>query len=214
MKSITKKFLEVMKECNFVEKNGTNSYHGYKYTTCADVLHKVNASLVKHGIVSVAVPELISLTDVKTNKGNIEKLATVQVNISLMDADSDESLCITGIGSGQDSGDKAVMKAETAAIKYAYLLSLAISTGNDPEADSRTDENTSMEGSRNTGSRNPFPMDFPNEKNTGFPRANPSPKTAVCVSCGVPISEKVRNYSMRQFGKPLCMDCQKRHMTA
>lgn len=80
-----------------------------------------------YGIIWAAVPELISLTDVKTNKGNIEKPAAVQVNISLMDADSDESLCITGIGSGQDSGDKAVMKAETAAIKYAYLLSLAIS---------------------------------------------------------------------------------------
>ena len=57
------------------------------------MLHKVNASLVKHGIVSAAAPELISLTDVKTNKGNIEKPAAVQVNISLMDADSDESLC-------------------------------------------------------------------------------------------------------------------------
>ena len=34
------------------------------------------------------------------------------------------------------------MKAQTAVIKYAYLLSLAISTGDDPEADHRTDENS------------------------------------------------------------------------
>ena len=33
------------------------------------------------------------------------------------------------------------MKAQTAAIKYAYLLSLAISTGDDPEADTKTDQN-------------------------------------------------------------------------
>lgn len=29
------------------------------------------------------------------------------------------------------------MKAQTAAIKYAYMLSLAISTGDDPEADQK-----------------------------------------------------------------------------
>ncbi len=211
---IAVKFLEVMKECKYIEKSGTNSYHGYKYATSADVLSKVNSALVKHGLISIAVPKLLGLTDVATSRGNVEKLASVQIDITLIDAETGETLSISGIGSGQDSGDKAVMKAETAAIKYAYLLSLAISTGDDPEADSRTDENTSMEGSRNAGSRNPFPMDFPSQKNTGFPRANPSPKTAVCVSCGAPISEKVRNYSMRQFGKPLCMNCQKNHQSA
>ena len=80
-----------------------------------------------YGIIWAAVPELISLTDVKTNKGNIEKPAAVQVNISLMDADSDESLCITGIGSGQDSGDKAVMKEESRACKSPGFLSCFIS---------------------------------------------------------------------------------------
>lgn len=49
----------------------------------------------------------------------------MKVNITLIDRDSDESVLITGIGSGQDSGDKAVMKAQTAAIKYAYMLSVS-----------------------------------------------------------------------------------------
>ena len=104
----------------------------------------MNAALVEHGLASLVIPELISLEEVKTAKGNIEHLATVKVNITLIDRDSDESVLITGIGSGQDSGDKAVMKAQTAAIKYAYMLSLSISTGDDPEADARTDENTSV----------------------------------------------------------------------
>lgn len=58
----------------------------------------------------------------------------------LLDAETGETVTITGLGSGQDSGDKAVMKAQTAAIKYAYLLSMAISTGDDPEADIKTDQ--------------------------------------------------------------------------
>ena len=35
------------------------------------------------------------------------------------------------------------MKAQTAAIKYAFMLSLCIATGDDPEADTGTDEVTS-----------------------------------------------------------------------
>ncbi len=46
--------MEVMRDCSHVAKNGTNDYHKYKYVTAADVLEKVNASLTKHGIASVA----------------------------------------------------------------------------------------------------------------------------------------------------------------
>ena len=131
-----------MHECSYVQKNGKNQFHGYKYATSADVLEKVNQSFVKHGIISLAKPELFDLTDVTTLKGNVEKLATIQMTITLMDVETGETFEIVGIGSGQDAGDKAVMKAETAAIKYAYMLTLNISTGDDPEADTKTDEHT------------------------------------------------------------------------
>ena len=59
MKLIAAKMIEVMKECSHVLKNGTNNFHAYKYATCADVLEKVNASFVKHGISTMAVPDFI-----------------------------------------------------------------------------------------------------------------------------------------------------------
>ena len=40
MLKLSKKFVEVMKECNYIAKNGTNNFHGYKYATSADVLEK------------------------------------------------------------------------------------------------------------------------------------------------------------------------------
>ena len=55
-----------MHECSYVQKNGKNQFHGYKYATSADVLEKVNQSFVKHGIISLAKPELFDLTDVTT----------------------------------------------------------------------------------------------------------------------------------------------------
>ena len=172
-------------------------------------MSKVNAALVEQGLASLVIPELISLEEVKTAKGSIEHLATVKVNITLIDRDSDESVLITGIGSGQDSGDKAVMKAQTAAIKYAYMLSLSISTGDDPEADTRTDESTSVAPSRKT-----TPI-----KTTAKSRAVAIPlkqerpaagAASYCEECGIKLTDKVRAFSESRYHRMLCMDCQKR----
>ena len=67
-----------MAECAYVAKNGLNSFHKYKYATAEDVLQKVNESLTKNKIASIAVPELIEFTDVTNLKGNTEHLATVR----------------------------------------------------------------------------------------------------------------------------------------
>lgn len=194
--ALVAKLVNVMAECSYVAKNGNNAFHHYKYATSADVLEKVNAALTKYKIGSVVLPELVSVVDVKTAKGNMEKLATVKIDIMLIDSESEETLTISGLGSGQDAGDKAVMKAQTAAIKYAYLLSLAISTGDDPEADLKTDENSGAVSKINRGARKVASKDATNDN--------------VCEDCGSVITERVGRYSIGKYGKQLCMDCQKR----
>ena len=199
MQKLASKFIEVMQECSHIAKNGTNTFHKYKYATSADVLEKVNAALVKHGIASMVSPELVSLTDVQTAKGSIEHLATVKIEILLIDKESGEQFVLRGLGSGQDSGDKAVMKAQTAAIKYAYMLSLAISTGDDPEADQKTDESFAV-------SQTTRASKAPSQS----ARATPSKQSAaaVCQDCGTHITQKVATFSMNRYGRPLCMNCQ------
>lgn len=193
IKKITAKLVKVMEEVSHVQKNGTNEFHKYQYATASDVLEKVNEALVKNKICSIAKADLISLEHVANAKGNQEHLATVQMNIRLIDSESGEYVDIAGLGNGQDSGDKAVMKAETASIKYAYMMAFNISTGDDPEADIKTDQ--------------------------FVPAASASPrvvkgtssKNLVCVDCGAGISDKVFNFSVKRFGTALCMDCQKNH---
>lgn len=195
---IAKKLVNVMIECGHIAKNGLNSYHQYKYATAEDVLLKVNSALTKNKIASVVIAEIASMVDVINLKGNTEHLVTVNVQIKLIDSESGECVDLFGIGSGQDAGDKAVMKAQTAAIKYAYMMSLCIATGDDPEADTKTDENSSI---GNKGSKV-----VNNVKKISTIRKS----ITVCANCGEEItSDRVVQFSMAKYNKPLCMDCQK-----
>ena len=187
MKNLSKKLVEVMKDCGHVAKNGSNDFHKYKYATAADVLSIVNDSLTKHGVMSAVESNLIEIREVRTAKGNSENLATVKTFVTLTDSDSGEQIKIKGLGSGQDAGDKSVAKAQTMAIKYAFLLSFAISTGDDPEADTHTDEVM-------TGNKNNFQPS--------------SHHSLTCSDCGKSISQKIADYSQSKFGKFLCFDCQ------
>ena len=196
---IAKKLVNVMNECSHITKNGLNSYHQYKYATAEDVLLKVNEALTKNKIASVVIPEVASMVDVTNLKGNTEHLVTVNVQIKLIDSESGESVDFFGIGSGQDVGDKAVMKAQTAAIKYAYMLSLCIATGDDPEADNKTDENSAV-GNKGTKIAK---IDVKTSKQTAR-------NIVICANCGEEIkNERVIQYSIGRYNKPLCMTCQK-----
>ena len=190
MQKIAGKLIQVMAECSQIPKKGVNDFHHYKYATSADVLEKVNSALVKHKLASVVTPEVLQASEVLNSKGNAEQRVTVRVVITLVDAESGESVLLVGLGSGQDVGDKAVMKAQTAAIKYAYLMSLAISTNDDPEADSRTDEGMQDISRAGMAVRNG--------------------NAARCSDCEVPITPGVEKVSVNKFGKPLCMKCQKK----
>ena len=50
MQKLASKFIEVMRDCSHISKNGKNDFHGYKYATSADVLERVNAALVENHV--------------------------------------------------------------------------------------------------------------------------------------------------------------------
>ena len=192
MQNISKKFVEVMRDCSHVAKNGSNDFHKYNYATAADVLEKVNSSLTKHGLASVVTPNILSEQQITTAKGTVENLVTVEVVVTLIDPDSAETLTIKGLGSGQDAGDKSVAKAQTMAIKYAYLNSLAIATSDDPEADQHTDEVAQPPSA---------------------PVKNKNPPALTCHDCGANITQRVADYSKNKFGRFLCFDCQRAYQS-
>ena len=191
-----------MKSCSYIEKTGENTFHGYSYVTSSDVLERVNDALTSVGLITAVTPTLLDLREVQTAKGNIDKHATISVTISIIDVETGESVQISGIGSGQDSGDKAIMKAETAAIKYAYMLSFCIATGDDPEADNTTDLKTQDTSPKESTTRQ-----------TARSNQRMVSDDLHCADCGCTISSKVSNFSKQRYHMPLCMNCQKNYQS-
>ncbi len=132
--NLRQKLVEISKEIGFLEFDGHNPMYQKKgqaqgtsnYTTAAGVIRKLNAALAKHSVLLTVESEDVIFPD--------PKLAVVRCQVAFRDTESDEVIFSFGSGSGKDSGDKAVMKASTAAYKYAIAHALALGWGaEDPE---------------------------------------------------------------------------------
>lgn len=127
--SLAKKMVLLMGECTKIKKDKKHG-QGYTYASCTVILNKINEALVKHGVCSFSKSEQIP--------NGQEKFFIVKNTIILVDAESGESMEISGIGGG-----KSVEAAQTLALKYAWLTTLNISAGEDPEADNNKDKSRS-----------------------------------------------------------------------
>jgi hypothetical protein len=203
MKNIASKLIKVSRECAAVAKNGTNDFHRYTYVQANDVAKIVNQALINHGIATTVTHEVLNFSSAINKNGKEEKVVTVKATVTFVDADSGETLTTTGLGSGQDIGDKATMKAETAALKYCYIQSFNMACSDtDPEADSSVDERMGAEKQTTyrASTLQPPAQDTTTSLSTQL----------LCASCNIPISPKIHDFSIRTFKQPLCLECQKR----
>ena len=205
--SLAEKLLKVMTDCASVVKDGYNKHYDYRYITAAKVNDIVNAALVNHGIVTTSEATLLESVDVSTGSGKRERLATVKVEITLHDKDSEETMTISGIGSGQDATDKGVAKAQTMAVKYAWKSALLIADASD---DPDSDSTTTTSDSATTFVQTDRPGGTPIGKTAANGWSGDGKKiVGKCEKCGRDVNEKSAYYSHRSFGEHLyCYNCQ------
>ena len=183
--SIDAKLVSVMQACHSMSKDAENPTAGYKYLSAEKLIGKVNEQFTKHGLSVQTLADLKKFLPIETTIGTREITAVVKVTILVTDSETGDSRKFEGLGQGIDAGDKAVMKATTAATKYAYISGLCIAMTDDPE----TDLNTSAYKKNPAGMNN---------------------IAGKCDKCGKAIDQRVIDYSTRNFGRRLCMDCQQK----
>lgn len=140
IKHVASKLAKVMAACRYVHRDRRNEFLKYNYMSTAAILEKVNAACVEQNFATIVVSKIMNQTERTNRSGAIETLVTIQIDVTLVDCDSGELLTFTGLGSGQDIGDKAAAKAQTMALRHSWMTTLNISTGEDPEADTHEDE--------------------------------------------------------------------------
>lgn len=143
MKDLAKlatKMVKIMASCSRVAKTGTNEFHHYNYVKAESVMAALNAACVENNVACIPRFQIEAEAEKTQRSGQIAKMITVSVDVYLVDGSTGASMVAHALGTGEDAGDKAVAKAQTMAIKYALMSTCLISTGDDAEADTKTDE--------------------------------------------------------------------------
>ena len=132
-KTLANRIAEIMGTIGNVEKKGKISSQGsgpsYNFATDPDVLRTVIPKLSDEGI--VLVPEQVEVLSIEPNMRGTQLIASIRTHWLV--TDGTEELRLQSLGMGQDSGDKALPKAQTNARKYALFMLLHIVTGDDPD---------------------------------------------------------------------------------
>lgn len=131
-KSLHAKLAEIMSAVGYIPKTGDGP--GYRFAAATVVADKVRDELASRKVTFTPVRiDVLTPPDLKTISEK-QRLISLLVTWRFTDAESGETHDIVSIGTGADQTDKAAPKAQTNALKYAFLMAFAIPTGDDPEA--------------------------------------------------------------------------------
>lgn len=138
--SVYKKLLAAQSQIKSVPKNGYNKFSNYAYATETDVINYIGPILNDVGLFHSCETVSREVHFTEADKGYLVR-AVVDVLLIFVDPEDDSKHVVASNGYAHDkNGDKALFKAITGATKYAYLKGLGIPTGDDPEHDSKEDE--------------------------------------------------------------------------
>lgn len=129
--SLYKKIAQVMGKVERVPKRGRNNFHNYDYVTESDLVDHVRKFMVEEGLVlfnNIREYEIVG------------EIAVVTIEFTLCCIDTGESVTTAIVAEGADKGDKKFYKAMAGGTKYYLMKTFLIPTGDDPEADSVTDQ--------------------------------------------------------------------------
>lgn len=207
--TLAAKMAAVMGKINRVPKNGFNAFHKYAYATESDITDAVRSLLAEQQVFIFSSVRDVTQETVTDDRGRVTIRTRVWVDFTFMDGETGDTFVASYPGEGHDPGDKGVPKALTTATKYFLLKTFLIPTGDDPEADTHTDERAEEashaarsgkgEASKTTGVKAP-----PKESDTRL----------TCTQCGQIVTQAVATFSEHKFGRTLCQSCQKEAKSA
>lgn len=161
--SLVAKLCEAGAAIGWIEKGGYNEFHKYKYATESDIVSALRGELFKRKV--FIFPHIIKYSrtpiEIETMKWSdaekmkvpsVRKTAITEMDIewTFVDGESGEKWTVMVPGVGEDSVDKGLYKAFTGSEKYLLMKSFLLPTGDDPERDSKEEEETAKQANKAT----------------------------------------------------------------
>ena len=140
--NLVQKLIQVYEKIDHVQKTGHNKNQNYHFVRAADMVRIVRKALLELGVYAEVNFVNERQYTIPREKAPNAPFAAVDVRciITFRDGESGETLTTSGLGTGADTGDKAIYKAQTGATKYALRNAFLVPDEADPEADESVDE--------------------------------------------------------------------------
>lgn len=188
--SIYEKLSAIQQELK-APKNQFNSFGGYNYRSCEDILEAVKPITAAHKTV-------LTLEDLLVNVGG---RYYIQATARLHDLESKEVAEATAFAREEETkkgmdGSQVTGASSSYARKYALNGLFCI--------DDAKDSDFTNTGKETAPAKATYPAKQNAPKNDSDGEFVPT-----CKQCGATITEKVHDFSVKKFGAPYCMNCQK-----
>lgn len=184
---LAKALAKFQSEIKDPSKSGKANYG--KYVTLDELLESIRPVLSQNGLSFLQFPggdgQLITITTVLLHSSG-EWIESEPFTLKSQKVDPQ------GAGSAVTYGRRYSLSA---------ILGVAWDTDDDGQASSHAIVSTTERKAEP-----PTPI---NQTKPAFPDENTGPQFLMCQECTVEISQKVHDYSVQKFGRPLCMNCQK-----
>lgn len=184
---LAKALAKFQSEIKDPSKSGKANYG--KYVTLDELLESIRPVLSQNGLSFLQFPggdgQLITITTVLLHSSG-EWIESEPFTLKSQKVDPQ------GAGSAVTYGRRYSLSA---------ILGVAWDTDDDGQAASHAIVSTTERKAEP-----PTPI---NQTKPAFPDENTGPQFLMCQECTVEISQRVHDYSVQKFGRPLCMNCQK-----
>lgn len=186
-------------------KNQKNTFGGYNYRSCEDILEAVKPLLAREKVTLKLSDEIVDVGGrvyVKATATLFDCASETEGHIDTISATgyAREEMEKKGMDASQITGS-----ASSYARKYALNGLFCIDDTKDADA-----TNTHGKDAVSLPPRAEYPPEPKSPKKASdAPLYADEDEGPFCSVCGTRISEKVRDYSAKKLGRALCMDCQK-----
>lgn len=158
---------KIRSELDWMSKEWENEQQGYSYFSDDQISRVFRWLFNKYGVAFLYSSKITGCREISpTRSGTKQFITDVLVEYKFVDIDDGSMIEWTACWSWNDTGDKWVYKAITWAVKYIFMKTFQISTGDDPEKDivkDRKPKEEKKETAQKKSAKNPLDFDEENK---------------------------------------------------